>query len=127
MKFIWEAEDIACGIPIVQPENGTTAMIGWAGQTGDRRYTIFETNTDGMIHFQHKVDDAGKPVSGENGDLIVVFFTREELAERLNQSTYQWVPATLFSGRGCRFLTDGNGRERQSMAGMKKIKINEIT
>lgn len=116
MKFTWEADDIVGGLQIIQPEKGTTAVMGWNGlsdEHGARRWVITETNTDGMVHGQHKPADENTPEDcvwdasdgkklevDAHGELIWTNYTREELAASLNNASYMWVPVSLFLGNG---------------------------
>ena len=121
MKFIWEEQDITGGLRIIQPEKGTTATIAWFGLSGDRRSTIVETNTDGMIHGQHKKKKDGSLFHDMNGELVFTTFTCAELAQYLNEATYQWVPASIFTGTGRRLKTDGRGEYHNNTKGLRKI------
>jgi len=123
MKFIWEAEDIAHGLRIVQPAKGTTAVIAWFGQSGDRRSTIVETNTDGMIHMQYLRVGKDKELEKCKEDKLVPrCFTPKELADHMNGCTYPWVPAALFTGSGVRLKTDGRGAYKKANRGLKDLK-----
>jgi hypothetical protein len=121
MKFNWEKEDIVGGLNIIQPEKGTTAIIGWMGSSGDKRSVIVETNTDGKVHFQYKKNDSGV-LEKYNNELIPECFTKEELADKLNSATYHWVPASLFKGNGARLLHSGVGVRKETKGAYKTLK-----
>lgn len=121
-KFIWEAEDIVNGLRIIQPRKGTTATIGWFGTSGEQRSVVMETNTDGMVWGQHKKGDNDDGLfHDENGELVFIPFTNQELADRLNKATYPWFPASVFTGTGVRLITKPRGGYRDEFIGLKKL------
>lgn len=121
MKFEWEEGDIVSGLHIVKPAKGTRAVIGWFGGTGDKRTVIMEINTDGMVSCQHKRDENGDLVAGDDDELIPQAFSKAEMARYLNSGSYPWFPMSMFTGTGVRLKTDSNGRLRQGMEGFKLL------
>lgn len=105
---------------IVIPEKGIVAVIGWCGHT-EKRYTIVELNTDGMIHMTHLKDEIGEVIKSSDGKLIEILYTREELAEKLNDNKYNWFPLSMFQNNGNRLKYDKRGNIRKDMIGLKDL------
>ena len=104
MDFIWTADAIDGGLHIFKPQKNITGLIGWNGVSDPKeggRWTIVETNTDGMINGKWLDDDDGNSVK-RDGELVWTNYTKEELADFMNsqEDRHKWFPASLFDKYG---------------------------